>query len=346
MNPADNNESAPLTRLQKLAVLLLMLGPDSAAAILKQFDDRELEAVSTEMARLNNVSQETQRIVLREFAEVAVEAGTAVSGGAGYVRAVLEKAIGQNKAAAVVNRVTGGNERITALDAIIEAEARELFNIVKQEQPQTIALLASYLPPAKATALLNECPADLRDKVVERLASLTPTPIEVIEKIAGILGRKLGFKATRSVSKTGGVKSAADLLNILDRNVSKTVLTSIEERNPDLGKAIRNKMFTFDDMLLLDNTQLQKVMREVDTRDLAMALKKANERVKAALLGAISKRAAETVLEEISFLGGAKAKDMEAAQQRIIEIVRKLEGEGEIEINRGGEETKNNEVLA
>jgi flagellar motor switch protein FliG len=266
-------------------------------------------------------------------------AASSVAGGPNVVRATLEKAVGQHRANTIVSRL-GGNDQDTPefLIPMIQAEPRELVNILKPEQPQTIALILSHLPTEHAKALLNECAPDLRDKVVERLASLSPTPIEVIEKVSAIVNAKLGFKATRAVSATGGLKSAADLLNNLNRDMSKTVLTSIEERNPDLGKAIRQKMFTFDDMLLLDNAGMQKVMREVDTRDLALALKKASEPVQKALFSAISKRAAETVKEEISFLQGVKPKDMEAAQQRIVDIVRRLEGEGELEIKRGGVE--------
>jgi flagellar motor switch protein FliG len=330
-----------LTRPQKLAVLLCMLGPDSAAQILKHFAEHEMESVITEMNKLELISHEVQNQVLREFAEVAVQASTSVAGGAEIVRLTLEKAVGQQRAASIVNRNGSGSQAVSTevLRPIVDADPRELFNAIKTEHPQTIALLTSYLPPETASAFLNQCPVELRDQIVERLAMLQPTPIEVIEKIATILSRKLGVKATRAISETGGVKSAATLLNAVDRTMSKTVLTSIEERNPDLSKSIRAKMFTFDDMTRLDNPALQKVMREVDTRDLAVSLKKCSFQVKSALLGAISKRAAETVKEEISFLGNLKAKEIEAAQTRIVDIVRRLEGEGEIDLNPQEENT-------
>ena len=341
MAAASETESAPpsapteLTRPQKLAVLLCMLGPDSAAQILKHFAEHEMETIISEMGKLELISHEVQNQVLREFAEVAVQASTSVAGGAEIVRLTLEKAVGQQRAASIVNRNGSGAQPVSTevLRPVIEADSRELFNAVKTEHPQTIALLTSYLPPERASAFLNQCPVELRDQIVERLATLQPTPIEVIEKIATILSRKLGVKATRAISETGGVKSAATLLNAVDRVMSKTVLTSIEERNPDLSKSIRAKMFTFEDMLRLDNAALQKVMREVDTRDLAVSLKKCSFPVKTAMLGAISKRAAETVKEEMSFLGNLKAKEIEAAQTRIVDIVRRLEGEGEIDLN-------------
>ncbi len=325
-----------LTRPQKLAVLLCMLGPDSAAQILKYFEEREMEVIIGEMSKLDLISHELQNQVLREFADVAVQASTSVAGGAEIVRLTLEKAVGQSRAASLVNRNSPNGESAAdpeLLRPIIEADSRELYNAIKNEHPQAIALLTSYLPPERASAFLNQCPVELRDKIVERLATLQPTPIEVIETIVAILRRKLGVKPTRAITETGGVKSAATLLNALDRAMSKTVLTSIEERNPDLSKSIRAKMFTFEDMTRLDSTALQKVMREVDTRDLAVALKKASFPVKSALLGAISKRAAETVKEEMSFLGTLKAKEIEAAQMRIVDIVRRLEGEGEIDLN-------------
>lgn len=337
---ADTENVAPsspaeLTRPQKLAVLLCMLGPDSAAQVLKHFDEREMETVITEMGKLELISHEVQNQVLREFAEVAVQASTSVAGGAEIVRLTLEKAVGQQRAASIVNRNGSATQPVSTeiLRPIVEADSRELFNAIKAEHPQTIALLTSYLPPERASTFLNQCPVELRDQIVERLATLQPTPIEVIEKIATILSRKLGIKATRAISETGGVKSAATLLNAVDRTMSKTVLTSIEERNPDLSKSIRAKMFTFEDMIRLDNAALQKVMREVDTRDLAVALKKCSFPVKTAMLGAISKRAAETVKEEMGFLGNLKAKEIEAAQTRIVDIVRRLEGEGEIDLN-------------
>ncbi|MEK7781171.1 MAG: flagellar motor switch protein FliG [Verrucomicrobiota bacterium] len=333
---ATSHLPTELTRPQKLAVLLCMLGPDSAAQVLKHFDEREMEGIINEMGKLELISHELQHQVLREFASVAVEASTSVAGGAEIVRLTLEKAVGQSRAASIVGRAgTGGPQPVSSelLRPIIEADSRELFNAVKTEHPQTIALMTSYLPAEKASSFLNQCPVELRDKIIERLAMLQPTPIEVIEKIVAILSRKLGVKPTRAISETGGIKSAATLLNALERTMSKTVLTSIEERNPDLSKSIRAKMFMFEDMVRLDSAALQKVMREVDTRDLAVSLKKASYQVKAALLGAISKRAAETVKEEIGFLGNLKQKEIEAAQTRIVDIVRRLEGEGEIDLN-------------
>ena len=331
---------ATLTKVQKLAIFLIMLGQDSAAQILKNLDEHELEAVTAEMSKQTLVTQEVQAAILREFSDVAVHASTSVRGGADYAQATLEKALGSFKASNMMSRLSPTRAPVGSLEKLVDLESRQIFNLVKQEQPQSIALIASYLPAEKASQLLGMMKEEQRDLVVERLATLSPTPIEVVEKVVAVLVSKLSAKPTRALNQTGGIKSAADLLNALDKNASKVILSAIEERNPDLGASIRKKMFTFEDLTVVDLNGLQKVMREVDIRDLAVALKTASEQLKKVLLGAISKRAAETVLEEMSFLGAIKLKEIEGAQMRIIDVVRRLESEGEIELNTGKESTE------
>lgn len=326
-------ELAKMTKLQKLAALLIILGPDGAAQILKNLDEHQIEAVSMEMSKLTVISQELQWEVLREFTDVAVQASTAVLGGVNFTKTALEKSVGLFRASDIIGRVAPARMPLAAMQQIIDMEVRQLFNLLKQEQPQTIALMLSYLSPEKSCQLLMLLRDDLRDQVVERLATLAPTPIEVLERIIEVLNQKAGVKPTRALSQTGGLKNAADLLNSMDRNVCQSMLLELERRNPELGQAIRQKMFTFEDLALLDTASLQKIMREVDMRDLAVALKTASAKVKAALLSAVSKRAAETVNEEISFLGPVKKRDIEAAQLRIIESVRQLESEGEIDLS-------------
>jgi flagellar motor switch protein FliG len=279
----------------------------------------------------------TSAAILKEFSDVAVHASTSVRGGVDYAQATLEKAVGSFKASNVMSRLIPTRAPVGALEKLIDLESRQIFNLIKQEQPQTIALVASYLPAEKASQLLGMMKEEQRDQVVERLATLSPTPIEVVEKVVDVFVSKLSAKPTRALNQTGGVKSAAELLNALDKNASKSILAAIEERNPDLGASIRKKMFTFEDLIVVDLNGLQKVMREVDIRDLAVSLKTASEQLKKVLLGAISKRAAETVLEEMSFLGAIKLKEIEGAQMRIIDVVRRLESEGEIELSTGKE---------
>jgi len=333
-------EVAAMNKLQKLAMLLIILGPESAAGILKNLEESELEGVTAEMAKITMVSADIQTEILREFTEVALQASTALRGGFSYAQSALEKAVGVFRATEIIGRVVPQRAPIPAMEKISDLDTRQIFNLIKTEQPQTIALFCSYLPPERASELLALFRNDLRDLVVEKLATLSPTPIEVVERVAAVITRKLGDKSpTRAISQTGGIKSAAEILNAMDKNLSKNLLMSLEERNPELGQAIRQKMFTFEDLNNLDAPAIQKVLREVDMRDLAVSLKTASERLKGNLLGAISKRAAETVNEEMSFMGALKLKDIEGAQMRIIEVVRRLEGEGEIEINDGKEKS-------
>lgn len=336
---------ANMTKIQKLAALLVILGPESAAQILKIFDEHELESISLEMSKFTLIGQDLQREILREFSDVAVHAGTGILGGVTYARTALEKSVGTFRASDIIGRIAPAPAPVPAMKPIMDMDARQLCNLLKNEQPQTIALISSYLSPEKSSQLLMLLRTELRDQVVERLATLAPTPVEVVEQIVAVLNRRAGTKPTRAMNQTGGVKNAADLLNALDKNTGQSMLLELEKRNPELGLAIRQKMFTFEDLGLLDTTSLQKIMREVDMRDLAVSLRTASPKLKTALLSCISKRAAETVNEEISFLGPLKKKDVEAAQLRIIDNVRQLESQGEIDLSSTNS-TSRDEVLA
>jgi flagellar motor switch protein FliG len=326
-------EPGALNKTQKLAALLVMLGTESAAVILKQFQPREIEAISREMARFNLITRDQQQDILMEFSSVAVAASTSVSAGVDVTRNTLEKALGSFKAGDVLGRVTSTRAPVGAMQSIAEMDPRHIFNLLRDEKVQAITFIISHLPPEKAAQVLNLLRPEQRDQVIERLATLAPTPVEVGEKVVDVLNAKLGIKQTRALTQTGGITSVADLLNAMDKTVSRTLLTNIEGRNPDLSQAIRKKMFTFEDLLSLEAPYIQRIMREIDMRDLTVALKKVSEPLKRLLLSNISRRAAATVQEEMAFLGHVKMRDIEAAQFRIIDAVRKLEAEGEIELD-------------
>jgi flagellar motor switch protein FliG len=332
--PEAVNENTPLNKTQKLAALLIMLGPESGATILRQMQPREVEAISREMARFNLITREQQAEILEEFSEVAVAASTSVSAGVEVTRTTLEKAVGSFKAGDIMGRIVSTRAPVGgAMQAIADMDPRHIFNLVRDEQVQAITFIISHLSSEKAAQLLNLLREEQREQVIERLATLAPTPVEVAEKVVDVLNAKLGIKQTRALSQTGGVTNAADILNIMDKTVSRAMLTNIEERNPDLSMAIRKKMFTFEDLLLLPPPAIQRIMREIEMRDLSLALKKVSEPLKKLLLSNVSRRAAESVQEELAFLGHVKLRDVEAAQFRIIESVRKLETEGEIDLD-------------
>jgi flagellar motor switch protein FliG len=331
-NETTTVENGALNKTQKLAALLVMLGSESAAAILKQFQPREIESISREMARFNLITREQQQEILMEFSNVAVAASTSVSAGVEVTRHTLEKALGSFKASDVLGRVTSTRAPLGAMQEIADMDPRHLFNLLRDERVQAITFIISHLSPEKAAQVLNLLRPEQRDQVIERLATLAPTPVEVGEKVVNVLNAKMGIRQTRAMTQTGGITSVADLLNAMDKTVSRALLTHIEEHNPDLSQAIRKKMFTFEDLLSLDAPYIQRIMREVDMRDLTVALKKVSEPLKRLLLSNISRRAAASVQEEMAFLGHVKMRDVEAAQFRIIDAVRKLEAEGEIEI--------------
>jgi len=329
----DASENAVLNKTQKLAALLVMLGTDSAGQILKQFLPREVEAVSREMARFNLITQRQQQEILREFSDVAVAASTSISAGVEVTRNTLEKALGSFKASDVMGRVVSTRAPLGAMQTIADMDPRHIFNLIRDEQAQAITFVVSHLAPEKAAQVLGLLRTEQRDAVIDRLATLAPTPVEVGEKVVEVLNAKLGVKQTRALTQTGGITSTADLLNAMDKSVSREMLASMETRNPELSNAIRKKMFTFEDLLLFAPPVIQRIMREIEMRDLTLALKKASEPLKRLMLSNISRRAAESVQEELAFLGHVKLRDVEAAQFRIIDAVRKLEAEGEIDLD-------------
>ena len=331
--PAAN---APLNKTQQLAALLVMLGTEGASVVLRQFPPREIEAISREMSRFNLISREQQHNILSEFSNVAVAASTSICAGMEVTRNTLEKAIGTFKASDVLGRVSNTRPSVGAMHIIADMDPRHIFNLVRDEQVQTITFVASHLAPEKAAAVLNLLTPENRELAIERLAGLAPTPVEVAEKVAEVLTTKLGVKQTRAMTQTGGVTTVADVLNAMDKTVSRELLTNLETKNPDLTTSIRKKMFTFEDLLILSGPAIQRILREIDMRDLTVSLKKASEPLRKLILANMSKRAAEALAEELAYLTGIKNKDVEAAQFRIIEAVRKLEADGEIELDEGG----------
>ncbi len=327
--PSPSIQYSTLNKVQRLAALMVMLGPESAANLLKGFSQQEVDGICAEMAKMEIIPLDVQREILKEFSDVAVEAGTAIRGGIEFARTSLERAVGQFKANEVINRVVPARPPLVAVDSISELEARQLYNLLSEEQPQTIALVLSYLSPDRAAELTALFPAPKRDAVIERLATLAPIPVEVVEKVIKVLSAKAGARQTRALNQTGGVKTAADILNALGRPQSKESLGNIEKLNPQLAKAIEKNMFVFEDLKNVDPSVLQRVLRDIDMGDLALALKTASEELRTLILGCISKRAAEGVREEIAFLSGVKPKEVDVARQKIIDAAKSLAAESE-----------------
>jgi flagellar motor switch protein FliG len=327
-----------LTRFQKLAVFLIVIGPEAAAEILGHFADEEIESICREMGQIPSVSETAKKSALDEFGPIIGESLQITLGGVDFARKALSLARGDYKADIILNRV-GAEPDSTAADVfedIAEMEGRQIYNLLKNEQPQTIAYLLSHLPPAKTGEVFLLLPLELRDTVIERLGTIESTPRDLVAKIVRNLTRHTTGKANQTYQASGGVRAVADLLNSLDKESSKNLLASIEERNSGLGSAVRRKMFSFEDIRRLAASDLQMVLREVDSSHLALALKSTTEALREGIYSALSKRAAEALRDEISMLGPVRLKDVETAQDAIIQVVRRLEDEGEISLDESG----------
>ena len=322
-----------LNASQKLAAFLVIMGEDAAADIVKNFDDNERELVCAEMANLPLLDSQQQGEVLQEFTEMAVEARSGISGSVDFTRSVLEKSVGLFKAAEIIGRVGTARTSVASMQQIIDLDSTSITNLLKEEDAQTIALVLSYLSAAKGSEVLMGLPERQREIVVEKLATLESTPIEVVETLGDVLSSKVGERVSRALNQTGGEKSAAAVLNAMSKEDRKKLLDNIDERQPDLVRSIRMKMFTFDDLQTLDVKTMQKIMREVDAGQLAIALKAATTTLRDAMLGALSKRAAENVYEEIEGMpDNLSMRAIESSQNGIIDVVRQLETEGEISL--------------
>jgi len=329
---AKSTKEVNLSSVQKLAALMILLGEEAAGLILKTFDKNEREAVCSEMANLPMLGLEQQQNILREFTERAVVANSSLEGSEEYTKKVLERAVGMFEAEEIISRVSMSRTSVAAMQQIIDMDPLGITNLIKEEQPQTIALVISYLPPAKAGDVLLLMPESIRETVVERLAKLEPTPIEVVETVGRTLSKKIGEKINRTLNQTGGFQSAASMLKNMERDSRDVILNNMDERTPDLVREIKSKMFTFDDLPDLENRDLQNVMTKVDVERLPLALIAATDRVKEALLGAISKRAAEGVIEEMENLGKVKLAEINAAQEAIVMLVREMEEREELDL--------------
>lgn len=320
-----------LSRQQKLAIFLIIIGPDAAAEVLRHFDDVEIELICREMSTFTVVPTEVQKLSLEEFSGLIAKSVGSALGGLAYAQRTLEIAKGDYKASTIVGRigpVVGTS--VEVIKDISEMEGRQIFNLVKHEQPQTISFLLSYLDSAKSAEVFALLGPDLREEVIERLGTIESTSLELVSKIARSLGKHYDSKVRPAFHRSGGVRAVADLLNQLDKEMSKNLLARLEERNANLSAAIRKKLFSFEDLLRLQPVDLQRVLREVDSSNLAIAMKSASETLRERIYGSISKRAAESLKEELEMLGPVRLKDVEVAQDAIIQVVRRLEEEGQI----------------
>lgn len=329
--------SQKMSGKQKAAVLLVSLGPELSAEVFKHLREEEIEDLTLEIAGLRKIQPEVRDSVLEEFHDLLMAREYLEHGGIDYARELLEKALGPSKAEDIINRLTASLQ-VRPFDFARKTDPSQLLNFIQNEHPQTIALILAYLHPEQSGLILSSLPPELQVDVAKRLAKLDRTTPEVLYEIESTLEKRLSAFAVDDYTSAGGIDAAVDILNMVDRTTEKTIIDSLEEEEPELAEEIRKRMFVFEDIITLDDRSIQKVLREVDSKDLAMALKTASEDVASRIYKNMSKRAAEMLKEDMDYMGPVRLRDIEETQQKIVAVIRRLEETGEIVIARGGED--------
>ncbi|MCX6381513.1 MAG: flagellar motor switch protein FliG [Armatimonadetes bacterium] len=329
--------SAPpvLTARTKAAILMVALGPEAISRVYKFMSDEDIEALTLEIARLGRIPPDMRRQVIGEFYEMCMVREVIAEGGVGQAKLALEATFGKEKAGEILEKVLQALQ-IMPFDFLKKADMTQLITFLRDEHPQTIALILAHLQPNQAAIVLSGLPQELRAEVAHRIAIMDRTPPEVIREVERVLERKMANAMTsQSYTDVGGVRSLVEVLNWVDRTTERTILESLTESSPDLADEVKNLMFVFEDINTLDDPSIQKVMREVESKELALALKGAGEGVQNRIFKNMSERAANNLKEEMEFMGPVRLKNVEEAQQRIVGIVRRLEEAGELVISRG-----------
>ncbi len=324
-----------ITGLQKAAILLIALGPERSAGIFKHLKEEEIEELTLEIANTRSITPQVKEEVINEFYEVCLAQQYIAEGGISYAKELLEKALGTEKAMDVIGKLTASLQ-VKPFEFIRKTDAQQLLNFIQDEHPQTIALILSYLSASQAAMLISALPPDKQSDVAKRIAVMDRTSPEIIKEVERVLESKLASLVNQDYTIIGGVDAVVEILNAVDRGTEKHILESLEIEEPELADEIRKKMLVFEDILLLDDRAIQRVLRDVPTDDLALALKSTNEQVQNAVFNNMSKRLAVMIKEDMEFMGPVRMKDVEEAQQKVVNIIRKLEDSGEIIISRGG----------
>ncbi|MCR4656224.1 MAG: flagellar motor switch protein FliG [Lachnospiraceae bacterium] len=330
---SQGNDS--ISGLQKSAILLIALGPERSALIFKYLKEEEIEELTLEIANTRSVTPQVKEAVIEEFYQVCLAQQYIAEGGIGYAKELLENALGAERALEVIGKLTASLQ-VKPFEFIRKTEASQVLNFIQDEHPQTIALILSYLSPSQAAMIISALPPDRQSDVAKRIATMDRTSPDVIKDVEKILETKLSNLVNQDYTIVGGVDSVVEILNTVDRSTEKHIMETLEIDEPELADEIRKKMFVFEDILLLDDRSIQRVLREVDNNDLAIALKGANEEVQNAIFNNLSKRLAVMIKEDMEFMGPVRMKDVEEAQQKIVNIIRRLEDSSEIVISRGG----------
>ncbi|MBZ0264423.1 flagellar motor switch protein FliG [bacterium] len=330
--PEKKEEKKEISGVRKAAIFMVALGTKASADIYRYLSERDVERITTEIAKLESIPSNLLHGVNEDFFQMVLAQQYIAEGGMAYAHEVLEEAMGESKAMEIIRRVQMSLQ-VKGFNVLHNVDTNQLLAFLQKEHPQTIALVLTQLNPVQSANVLTELPPASQVDVMHRLAQMERVSPETINAIAKVLESRIDFSA--SASKLGGVKQTADILNLVGQRFEKNILAGIAKENPDLASEIKNLMFVFEDVINLDDRSIQKVLREVDNKELAMALKASSQELKTKILGNISKRAAETIDEELQYMGPVRLREVEEVQQRIIDVIRRLEEEGQIVVSAG-----------
>ncbi|MBD7909844.1 MULTISPECIES: flagellar motor switch protein FliG [Clostridium] len=333
-----SKESNKLTGVQKAAILFITLGPEASSSILKKLPEAEIQKITYEIANITSVNSEQRENILNEFLEINKARDYIIEGGMDYARQLLSKALGSQRATEILDKVSEATQQYRPFSIARKADAHQLLNAITYEHPQTIALILCYLPADKSAQVMAELPEETQSEVALRIATMKDTSPMVIKEIEKVLEGKLSSVVRTEMTSLGGVETLVGILNQVDRTTEKNITESLEREDAELADRIKSSMFVFEDILTLDDISIQRILRETDVKDLALALKGCSEEVGDAIYRNQSKRAAASLKEDMEFLGPVRLMDVEKAQQKIVSVIRRLDDAGEIIISRGGED--------
>ncbi|MEG0772978.1 flagellar motor switch protein FliG [Clostridium sp.] len=325
-----------LTGVQKAAILFITLGPEAASGIIKKLPEKEIQKITYEIANMSSVKSEERQQILDEFMEMNKAKDYILEGGLEYARSLLSKALGTQRASEILDRVSEYSQQYRPFSIARKADAAQLMNVIVNEHPQTIALILCHLQSDKAGQILSSLPADLQSDVAYRIATMSNIYPVVVKEIESVLNDKLSNVISSESSVVGGLQSLVNILNQVDRGTEKNITEGLEREDVELAEKVKESMFVFEDIITLDDVAIQRILREVDSKELCLALKGSSEQVMETIMKNQSKRAAATLKEDMEFLGPVRLVDVEKAQQKIVGLIRRLEDAGEITVSRGG----------
>ncbi|MFP4172784.1 MAG: flagellar motor switch protein FliG [Candidatus Hydrogenedentota bacterium] len=333
---SETNEFSSLDGRKKAAVLLACLGPEAASNVLSQMKEEEIDQLTVDLSSLGSIAPDLRETVMEEFHQMMLANRYVTQGGLEYARGLLERALGPEKAMEILSRLQSSLQEIP-FEFLKKADPGQICTFIQDEHPQTIALILAHLDPQVSAIILSALPQDVRAEVVIRVATIDRTPPEIVREVERVLERKMSSVFTEGFTFAGGVREVAEILNRIERGTEKSIMADLEERDPELADEIARLMFTFEDIVYVEDSGIQKALREVEQRELALALKSANDNVAEKIYHNLSARAREMIQEEIEFMGPVRLRNVEEAQQKIVGVIRRLEESGEIIVEgRGG----------